>query len=127
MTKGIVLFHCFHTHKASRPMYVYSVGRAISAANVSIDSLQPHNLTVAPRVLVPKVGNVHTVGCLVASSFVYFGDSASDGGAIYRIDPSQTPRDGDFDELTVQQPQVEGGFFSQFLVIHSLHNIGLDS
>jgi hypothetical protein len=79
-------------------------------ADVSINSLQPHNVIAAPRVLTQKVGSVRAVGCLVASSSVYYGDSASDGGAIYRIDPSQEPRDENFDELTVQQPQVEGDF-----------------
>lgn len=75
------------------------------------------------------------LGCLVADSALYYGDTTSDGGAIYRMDPTaqrlgtagRVRRElGDTDgerlnggQLTVQQPRVTGYFiYSATLDLH---------
>jgi hypothetical protein len=133
---AVLFCKCF-VREASRPLYVYSVGHAILSANVSVNSAQPHNLTVVPQVLVPKVGSVRTLGCLVAANSVYYGDTANDNGAIYRIDVTndvsrrrrEAPGRNNGGELTVQQPQVEGTravslFYFFFIFFNRIRRVG---
>jgi len=99
---GLCLF------EASQPMYIYSVGKALLAVEASVESNEPLNLTATRHVVTSQVGDVRSVGCLVANNSVYYGDVAADGGAIYRIAPTQGHGPDAFSELTVQQPHVEG-------------------
>jgi len=87
---------------ASQPTYLYSVGSSLILADVDIDGRRPADIRAWPRVVVSGGGRVQALGTHVQRSLVYFSDT--DRRAVYR-----TSRDRwHVDELTVQQPHVEG-------------------
>jgi len=86
----------------SDPKYVYSVGSSLLLADVSIDDRRPDDIRAWPRVVLSDRARVQALAAHVEQALVYFSDTHT--GAIYRTDTNRWH----VDELTVQQPHVEG-------------------
>jgi len=88
---------------ASDPAYVYSVGRSLILVEVEMDGRRPDEIRAWPRVVVSDRGRVQALGTHVQRALVYFSDTVT--GAVYRTNRQE---EWNVDELTVQQPHVEG-------------------
>ena len=88
---------------ASRPTYIYSVGSSLVLVDTSIEDSEPHDvIRVWPRVVLSGLRLVQALATHVERALVYFSDTET--GAIYRTQRNYWT----VDELTVQQPHVEG-------------------
>lgn len=87
---------------ASQPKFIYSIGMSLISADVTINEQDPLNVSISASVIVSDVERAQAVSFDYGHELLFYSDTIR--GAIYRSTSNGT----ETQELTVQQPLVEG-------------------
>src|SRR6218665_3238267 len=90
------------TFIASRPKFIYSIGRSLVSVDVAFSEQDPLNVSVSANVIVSDVDRAQALSFHYEQELLFYSDTMR--GVIYRSTSNGT----EIQELTVQQPLVEG-------------------